>query len=285
MNTFKKLVLSLALVAFATAAFGQLTTTQTTLSAAVTGGTSGAGSVVQLTSATGVVTPGFNVPNQPTGNATVLFVDKEAMYVTSVSGTNVSVLRGWAGTISYPHNSGAVVYVAAPANFTDNEKYGACVSTALPTLPLINTSNGHVFTCLSSGEWIMTQNGTMNAAGSRISAFCTGTVGSAETAYLNGAACSAATTATARQVITTYGVIGNLRVFSSANFLGTGSTATTVFKNGSATTITCSAAAATVLCSDLTHSVAVVPGDVITFQNISATSDTAANIAAAVGLY
>src|SRR4051812_49409152 len=81
-------------------AFGQTALTMTTLSAAVA---AGSGSVspattVRLTSATGVV-----------ANTTILFVDGEAMFVNSVSGTAIGVTRGYQGTPAYPHIALATV--------------------------------------------------------------------------------------------------------------------------------------------------------------------------------
>ena len=59
----------------------------------------------------------------------------------------------------------------------------------------------------------------------------------------------------------------------------------TLYKNGVATALTCTIAAAGTSCTDTTHAVTTVPGDVLTFQFVTATSDTAANLSASVGLY
>jgi hypothetical protein len=124
-----------------------------------------------------------------------------------------------------------------------------------------------------------------SAAGS-VRSFCTGTVGSAETEFLNGAACSGATTSTAKYLVAAAGTLSGLRIASSAAVTGgTGKDVATVLKNGSATTITCTIAGTGTACSDTTHSVAVAAGDLITFSFVTATSDTAANITAVVSIH
>lgn len=143
------------------------------------------------------------------------------------------------------------------------------------------TYSGSAFAKTSS----MSGSGGSTSAG-QVSAYCTGTVGTAETEFMNNAACSGATTSTARQIVAAAGTLANLRVFSSANVVGgSNKDVMTVFKNGSATAITCTIAASAASCADTTHSVAVAAGDVITFQFVTATSDTAANMAAAVQKY
>lgn len=305
MKTLTKIAIAIGLLS--ASAFGQTVLSTTTLGAAITSTTS---TSITLTSTSTMQTKGANGQVN-----TCFYVDKELFGVdTVVSSTVVTVQQrgrgcGALGASSHPttHLSGAKVYFAITAtsgsvttlastligrnqDYTA-QNYGSCTSTTELALPRIYIFSGDIFQCYrtgaaaTTGQWVKISNGTSGNAGQRISGFCTGTVGSAETAYLNGAACSGATTATARQLVTAPGVLANLYVVSSANFLGTGGTATTVYKNGSATAITCSAAAAATTCSDTTHEVAVVPGDVITFQNVSATSDTAANVAAAVSLY
>jgi hypothetical protein len=87
-------------------------------------------------------------------------------------------------------------------------------------------------------------------------------------------------------VVSNNAELAGLRVASTANVVGgSGKDVLTVLKNGSATTLTCTIAAAAKTCSDITHSVGVVPGDVLTFSFVTATSDTAANVAASVSLF
>ena len=284
-NRFTKLLFAICLVA--TLAFGQASLSSTTLSAAVAGVPSNTVSLVQLASATGIVAPSFNTPNQPTGNQTMLYVDHEAMLVTAVSGTNVTVIRGYAGTFATGHISGATVRYGPPNYFVNYERFGSCTSTNELVLPSVNFTTGHIFTCATTGgQWAQIGNGTMSASGTQANFGCTGTVGSAETEFLNTAACSGATTATRRIVVEQPGVIGNLRVYSSAVVVGGASKdVATVLKNGSNTTITCTIAAAGTTCSDTSHFVTVAAGDVLTVSFVTATSDTAANVSAVVGIF
>ncbi len=226
-----------------------------------------------------------------TANTTGIYVDGEFMLVTGVNGaSNIRVMRGYGGTKAALHVSGAPFYVGTLSlfqNFTQDPG-SACTAATTYVLPWINILTGDVEDCRSSGQWFLIRHGSGSGAGDTISGFCTGTVGSAETEYLNGAACSGATTATARVVMSKYGTVASLRVFSSAGVVGGSSKdVLTVYKNGSATTLTCTFATggAAVQCSDSTHSFAVAPADVITFQFVTATSDTAANVAASAVLY
>lgn len=306
MNTLNKF--AIALVLMASVAFGQTALSTTTLGAAVTTPNNGV-APTRITLASTSTMQNMGPQNQPN---TVLYCDRELMYVvTVVSGTVVDVQRakgGGAGGVVTNHNSGALCYFANTANTgnpggptpatsffsnvqTNGENAGACSRTSNLGLPVIYVYSGDVFDCKrtgaagTAGQWIHVGNGSMGVAGSRVSGFCTGTVGSNEVAFLNGAACSGGTTATARQVITAYGTLANLRVYSSAVVVSGGTDPVVVLKNGSDTAITCSMLAGATTCSDLLHSVQVAPGDVITFSFDSTTSDTAANISASVGLF
>lgn len=295
MKNARNLIIAFLLIA--ALSFGQATMSSTTLGAAL----SNSATTVTLASTSTMLSRG-----QVNQVDTVLYVDKEYMWVnTVVDSTHVTVQRGKGiGASQRPvaHANGAKVYFAitttsgvANSYFRNEqptaEASAACTANTIFVLPIIYLFSGDILDCKrtgaagTSGQFILVGNGTMAGAGKTISNFCTGTVGSAESDFLNGAACSSATTATARQIINSPGTLANFYVFSSAAFLGTGGTATTVYKNGVATAITCSAIATAVGCSDLIHQVSVVPGDAITFLNVSATSDTAANISAAVGLY
>jgi len=304
MKTFNKIAIALAFVlvlaGLGQRAYAQTALSSTTTSAAITD-TTCSDQTFTLTSTSTMA--GLGTQQQP---QTVIYLDREMDYVKSVTdSTHVVVQRckGLGASVrSMPHLSGTTVLFAnvnganPPVTAFKNQQEssevsGACTASNQIWLPLVYMQTGNIYDCKrtgaagTTGQWVLVNNGTMGSRGSRITAFCTGTVGSAETEYLNGAACSGATTLTARTIITTNGTLANLRVVSSANFLGTGGTATKVFVNGSATALTCSAAAAATTCSDTTHSVAVFSGDVVAVQNISATSDTAANVAASVGLY
>lgn len=285
LKNITKITFLLALVAVL--GFSQTSLVTPTLSSAVSTYTQ---NTITLSSGSGITT--WGPQNQIN---TVCYVDKELMNITSlVSGTTYNVQRGQAGTRPFVHASGAKVYCGAPAgNFrqgtVSSERWGSCYAPNEVSLPQIYVVTGDIVDCkngTSGGQWVVIGNGTMLHAGSEVRSFCTGTAGSAETEYLNGAACSGATTSTARQIVSTIGTLTNLQVYSSAAVTGgTGKDVLTVYKNGSATAVTCTIAAAGTTCSDTTHSVNVVPGDVLTFQFVSASSDTAANVAASVGIY
>lgn len=306
MKTMIKLTAAFALLA--AACFGQqYTLASTTLGAAVT--STSTTSITLASTSTMLNQGGANQVN------TCLYVDTEVMAViTVVDSTHVTVARrgggcGAVGLSSRPttHANGAKVYFAitqtiggtvipAPTLIGRNtnalaEDFGSCTQSNELVLPKIYLFTGDIMDCKNSGsggQWIKVGFGTMAPAGTRFSNFCTGSLGSAETEYLNGAACSGATTATARLIVNSPGTLANLYSVAGTNVSGgTNKDVLTVYKNGSATTLTCTYATggAATTCSDTSHSVAVVPGDVITFQFVTATSDTGANVAASVGEY
>ena len=294
-----KNILALAIFALTgLTAFGQVTMTTTTLASSLTN----TATTVNLTSATGVVAPSFAVPNQPTGNQTILYVDREAMFVTAINGTVASVLRGYRNTISEGHANAATVYVGPPSYYSDNDldHYGSCVATNELALPRINIATGHIFSCGTSGQWVLVNSGTMGGGQTgTINFFCTGTVGSAETEFIGSTvACSGSTTELAAWTAQTAGTVANFRATSSANFLGTGGAIFTVRKNGAAVTnFTCAPTAATKTCYNLVggftgtgtsgsvNSVAVAPGDRIDVSFLTSNTDTAANISITMGVY
>lgn len=302
MNKTMKTLILLAILA--TAAFGQTVTfSTTTLSSAVTAPTSIAPSPYTVNiSTTGMLS------NGPNGQVnTVLYVDRELMYViTVVDTTHATVKRGagtGAGAIATAHASGALVYYAATQTLSGTvipatrfvkleqpnaEVSGTCTASTLLQLPVIYSYSGNIYTCAngsSGGQWINISKGTTGVAGDALTAYCTTTVGSAETDFLNNLACSGATSSLPRIVVTHYGTLYGLTGTSSANFLGTGGSVLTVLVNAVATAIVCAPTAATKTCSDFGHSVAVKPGDLVTFSFLSSTSDTAANLVASVGIY
>lgn len=114
----------------------QTALTTTTTSSAVTIDTLN----VTVASATGVTA------------GVILYIDKEAMRVVSISGTTASVQRGTDGSAAATHASGAVVYVGTPQLFAHADPAGPCVSTAEVGLPRVNIDNGNVFQC-SAGFW------------------------------------------------------------------------------------------------------------------------------------
>lgn len=294
MKTLKSIFAVSVLVAFLTVASfaqqqGAQTLSTTTLSAAIPPAVgSGVTSQITLASLTNVYAT--------VSVGTTLWVDTEAMDVVTnsipPSGTSILVQRGAHGTKAESHASGRTVYVSRPNLFQGYDVAGTCwtsaAGTGLPTiLPWINLTNGNRYDCRADGNWFRVGLGSgSSAAITAAPGFCTGVAGSAQTEYLNGAACSGATTATYSYLVATPGELANLRVLSSAAVVGGSSKdVLTVYKNGVATSLTCTIAASGTTCSDTADGVAVVAGDYIQFQFVSATSDTAANVSASVGLY
>ena len=276
-------------------AFGQTAQCSTTLAAAITT-TSQTG--ISLTSASCLSSTGPQSLNQS------IYVDNELIYVRQQASnptTFISTTRGASGTRSVIHASGATVYIGPsyafstlPVSAAGHSLVGGCVSTAELYLPAIvanaDPAVSGIYDCRGGTtaapvQWIKLANGTQDVAGNAITTFCTGTVGSAETEFLNGVACSGATTSTFKYTVGFAGTIAQFRASSSANFLGTGGSTFTVLKNGSATAIVCAPTAGQKVCVDSTHSVPVAAGDVITISFLTATSDTAANLSINLGLY
>lgn len=83
--------------------------TATTLSGAINANQTSFG----VASASGITNPVY-----PTGSGfTYLFVDNELMFVTNVTGTVVSVLRGQGGTSAVAHASACPVLIGLPSDF------------------------------------------------------------------------------------------------------------------------------------------------------------------------
>lgn len=144
MKTLKLAVLSLLLVLLPSLALGQTALTATSTAAAMT---ATATSVV-VASATGITVP--------TNSYMAIYVDKELMTVTRVSGTTVSVIRGQGGTQANAHISGAIVWVlpATGAAFSFDPQ-GACTgANAIQYTPWINQITGNLWICSSvTGKW------------------------------------------------------------------------------------------------------------------------------------
>ena len=90
---------------------------------------------------------------------TFVYIDRELMQVTAISGTTlVTVRRGQGGTTPQAHLINSIVYIGTAQNFTTVDYVGACVPTN-QVLPQINVSNGNIFNCSPSGA---TSAGTTN---------------------------------------------------------------------------------------------------------------------------
>jgi hypothetical protein len=129
-------------------AWGQAIPVETTLVNAVTE----KATVFQLTSGAGI----------SPASANFLFIDRELMPVTAISGARVTVTRGLAHTPITGHAAGATVYAGPAAMFTTVDPSGAC--TAPSTAMVINTNSGNSSAC-TSGSWVLTVYGAASGGG------------------------------------------------------------------------------------------------------------------------
>jgi hypothetical protein len=141
-------------------AYAQATMNSTTTSAAV----ALTDLTVQVTSATNIT--GVGSLNQPT---TYLVIDGESMAVLSVSGTTVSVRRGYQGGGVTTHASGAVVWVGPPNYFLGGAPSGSCTPANIAALPAVvvtagpsgyGGATGEVYNCIviagqTSNQWAL----------------------------------------------------------------------------------------------------------------------------------
>jgi hypothetical protein len=168
MKTLKAFLICFALLALASVSSAQTLLTTTTLSGAVPNTvssalTTGSQSSLSVASATGISAPTPNTGNTyntATSNAqTYLYVDRELMQVTGVSGTTVNVIRGVGSTAAASHASGALVFII-PAAYTGggNPRFGSvpegsCTRTSELYLPHIQFTSGTISDCLG-GQWV-----------------------------------------------------------------------------------------------------------------------------------
>lgn len=145
----KSLKYLISIFALAGMSFGQATATNliltaTKLSAAVTSTSS---TVFTVASATGIA-----------ANTTVLWVDDgnggngEAVFVNAVSGTQISVTRGYQGSHAGLHLSGSVVLAGAPPAFVSKDPSGSCTAASAytPTINILGGPNGQK----GGNQWI-----------------------------------------------------------------------------------------------------------------------------------
>lgn len=132
--------LVLALFSLVSPAFAQTYLTSTTNSAAI----SASQTTFAVASATGIAAGG------------ALYINREYMPVRSVSGTNITVQRGQAGTVANAHGASqtviiipaaAVPTVVTSVDPTPVDGVGTCTLTEHQYLPVINVSNGNVWLC------------------------------------------------------------------------------------------------------------------------------------------
>lgn len=176
MNTFKT---TLLLMLLATCAFGQATSTSTTLSSAVLAPSSNSQGTTQwcLASATGVVLP--SLAGGTLGSYLATGAEIAQVVSQGTTSTCFNVKRGQLGTTgNYAWASGAIVWVGtsavssgdpsrpySPGVFIDTTPVGTCTAANQYTLPLVasggKTGRGipQLVTC-SSGSWISWDLGT-----------------------------------------------------------------------------------------------------------------------------
>lgn len=144
MKTLKKAVLALLFAFTPMLAFAQANTlSQTTLSAAITGGQT----VFNVASATGIT-----APTGAPGTSTTLYVldtsgAGEAMTVVSLNATTVSVARGSNGTVARSHASGSMVLAGRPNWFYVKDPNGSCTAANTLVTPFVNILNGREWLC------------------------------------------------------------------------------------------------------------------------------------------
>jgi hypothetical protein len=142
---------------------------QTTLSAAVAGQYYGPGStgnvpaptLITVTSATSIVgsNPNLSITANQPNFQTELYIDREAMLVIGVNGTQLTVVRGVAGTAATPHGNGAMVLFGPPRFFYKNDPGGIggvgggtvsnvpCILNNVVVSPWVNILTGAQWYC------------------------------------------------------------------------------------------------------------------------------------------
>ena len=139
-----KNIIAITLLA-ASAAFGQISLTQTTLASAVTQ----TADRIVVASATGI------------SAGTALYIQDfnavrgELVKVVSVTGLTVRIIRGQVGAQT-AHTSGSMVLIApTPSAFYTSNPQGACTATAVQYTPYVNTTTGEQWLCSSVlGSWV-----------------------------------------------------------------------------------------------------------------------------------
>jgi hypothetical protein len=161
MKNFKSLIAALGLLLAASAAFGQAALTVTTLSGAV----NASQTVISVASATGISAPsGLTGNTYGSQTGSMLFIEDgtsgtvgttEAMLVTGINGTSISVVRGASATLGAAHISGAIVFVGRPDQFYALDPTGGCTATNTAVTPYINVKNGNQWLCSTvTNSWV-----------------------------------------------------------------------------------------------------------------------------------
>lgn len=174
---FKKIKLWIGLM-FSVVAYGQLTTTSTTLSTAVNTASS---TQWCIASATGVV-----VPTVSNSNGSLLLADREVAQVTGAgfSSTCFKVKRGQMGSVVASHSAASTVWVGQPATSSGDSSRpfngafitalptGSCVAADQYTLPVLfvgaaslGGTPGTPYNCISN-QWVPTGDSRVSAVNS-----------------------------------------------------------------------------------------------------------------------
>ena len=137
----KKLLFLLIAVLLPVTASAQLTVVQTTLSNTM----NDSQNTMVVASASCTICGGtIAVGNE-------VFLDREALIVTAVNSTTLTVKRGQDGTSAAAHTSGILVFVAPTQYFARGfESTGRCTAVNELALPKINTSTGTIQYCINS---------------------------------------------------------------------------------------------------------------------------------------
>ena len=219
MNSYiKKIKLWIGLM-FSVVAYGQLTTTSTTLSTSVNTASS---TQWCLASATGVV-----VPSVASANGSLLLADREVAQVTGAgtSSTCFKVKRGQMGSTVASHSSASTVWIGQPATSSGDSSRpfngafitalptGACVASDQYTLPVLFVGSaslggtpGTPYNCMNS-QWVPTGNIVASNVGTS-PLFIADVVGSATPALITRRANGTQSSPSAIQSGDIFGVFG-----------------------------------------------------------------------------
>lgn len=144
MKTLQKLSICIAF-ALGSIAYGQTALTQTTLTGTIGQGTR----TIPLSSCTGITAPNTS------GGGSFFYIDRELMAVNTVSTTSPCFVqvapRGTAGTKSFPHKTGASVFIGPALAFIAFDLSGSCTAGQgnFQYAPVFNANNGNEFLCSS----------------------------------------------------------------------------------------------------------------------------------------
>lgn len=101
-----------------------------------------------VASATGILAPSGNTQ-------TILYIDREAVFVTGLNGTTISVIRGYSGTRATKHVNAANVLVGRPDWFYSDDPQGACTTASTFATPYVNIVGGTQWLCSTvTLQWV-----------------------------------------------------------------------------------------------------------------------------------